>query len=215
MIRRQRELERILSCLMWLSMWTSRGLWTWWAKSMGVWPWRGQRCTLGWGYWLILPSRYENATVSGSQTHTEVFRINAGAGLQQDVGSIHISCQHSAVQRRVPVHFVHGAQRGVVFNQESCRFWAGEIKGGLDTDVNRWIFFYLDWGNKNCWLIKCLSLILCLYSPNNLLRCQHHRRLSVSVRLIHVLQTQQREKRKITLNPQRQPECWGQRGRNV
>lgn len=38
--RRQRELERILSCLTWLSMWMSSGLWTWWAKSMGVWPWR-------------------------------------------------------------------------------------------------------------------------------------------------------------------------------
>lgn len=74
--------------------------------------------------------------MSGSPTHAEVFRINAGAGLQQDVGSIHISCQHGAVQRRVPVHFVHGAQRGVVFNQELGRFWAGKRKGGLDTDVN-------------------------------------------------------------------------------
>lgn len=36
MSRRQRELERILSCLTWFSMWTSSGLWTWWARSMGV-----------------------------------------------------------------------------------------------------------------------------------------------------------------------------------
>lgn len=74
--------------------------------------------------------------MSGSQTHTEVFRIHAGAGLQQDVGSIHISCQHGAVQRRVPVHFVHGAQRGVVFNQELGGFRPGKIESGLDMDVN-------------------------------------------------------------------------------
>ncbi|TNN58959.1 hypothetical protein EYF80_030872 [Liparis tanakae] len=34
--RRQRELERILSCLTWSSMWTSSGLCTWWARSMAV-----------------------------------------------------------------------------------------------------------------------------------------------------------------------------------
>ena len=38
-MRTQRELERILSCLTWSSIWTSRGLWTWRARSMGVWPW--------------------------------------------------------------------------------------------------------------------------------------------------------------------------------
>lgn len=51
-------------------------------------------------------------------THVNVLSVDAGPGLQQDVGSVHISCQHGAVQRRVPVHLVHGAHRGVIFDEE-------------------------------------------------------------------------------------------------
>lgn len=74
----------------------------------------------------MVDDRCEKATESGS--HTEVFCIDAGSSLQQDVGSVHVSCQHGAVQRRVSVHLVHGAQRRVVFNQELRRFWPGNTK---------------------------------------------------------------------------------------
>lgn len=42
-----------------------------------------------------------------NQAHIDVFCIHAGAGLQQDVSRIYVSCQHGTVQRSVPVHLVH------------------------------------------------------------------------------------------------------------
>lgn len=58
-------------------------------------------------------------------THVEVLGVHAGPALQQDVGRSHVSRQHGAMQRRVPVHAVHGAQGGVVLHQEPGGFWPG------------------------------------------------------------------------------------------